>query len=256
VVAGSLTKKPDIFGQPPIMGLYWTLGTELVFYFCCWLIWRLDWLDNARILAGLVVGFSLAWLAVKGAKQFGLVGEDVSASWKNLPRHLAIMFWGAYFRIVYDETKGFRESVRRNRKGWTLLALTLVILLVGGARQYRFLIHPSTNWFSAYVVAPVLFCVWVAWLRVQNRVAAWLGRISYSIYLFHHAVMIPLFSWVAWESNAALRAWPLPLYLICTLLVTIAVSAAVFYAVELPAIAMGKRLAGRRAGDIGVQAAP
>jgi peptidoglycan/LPS O-acetylase OafA/YrhL len=68
--------------------------------------------------------------------------------------------------------------------------------------------------------------------------------------------MIPLFSWVASESNVALRGGPLPLYLIVTLLVTIALSAAVFYAVELPAIAMGKRLAGARAEDIGVQAAP
>ena len=256
MVAANFTMVPDLFGQSPIMGLYWTLGTELVFYFCCWLIWRLNWLDNARLLAGLVVGFSLAWLAVEGAKQLGAIGDDISASWKNLPRHLGIMFWGAYFRIVYDETKGFRESLRRNRKIWTLVALTLVILLVGGPRQYRFLIHPSTNWFSAYVVAPLLFCVWIAWLRVQNRVFAWLGRISYSIYLFHHMVMIPLFSWVAWESNAALRGWPLPLYLIITLLVTIAVSAAVFYAVELPAIKLGKRLAGRRATELGMQAAP
>ena len=129
-------------------------------------------------------------------------------------------------------------------------------MLIGGARQFRFLIHPSTNWFSAYVVAPVLFCAWVAWLRVQNRLFAWLGRISYSIYLFHHVVMIPLFSWVAWESNAALRGWPLPMYLIITLLLTIAVSAAVFYAVELPAIAVGKRLAGGRATELGTQAAP
>jgi hypothetical protein len=48
----------------------------------------------------------------------------------------------------------------------------------------------------------------------------------------------------------------LPLYLIIPLLVTIAVSAAVFYAIESPAFAMGKRLAGRRAVDTGVQAAP
>ena len=256
MVAANFTMVPDLFGQAPIMGLYWTLGTELVFYFCCWLIWRLDWLDNARILAALVVGFSLAWLIIKGAKQLGAIGNDLSASWKNLPRHLGIMFWGAYFRIVYDETKGFREAVRRNRKIWVLLALTLVIVLVGGPRQFRFLIHPGTNWFSAYVVAPLLFCLWIAWLRVQNRVFAWLGRISYSIYLFHYAAMIPLASWVAWENNTALRGWPRPLYLLVALLVTIAVSAVVFYAVELPGIAMGKRLAGRRAGDIGTQAAP
>jgi peptidoglycan/LPS O-acetylase OafA/YrhL len=247
---------PDLFGQPLIIGLYWTLGTELVFYFCCWLIWRLDWLENPRMLSALVVAFTLAWLAVKGAKQFGAVGDDLSASWKNLPRHLGIMFWGAYFRIVYDETKGFRESIKRNRKIWTLVTLTLLIVLIGGPRQFRFLIHPGTNWFSAYVVAPLLFCVWMAWLRVQSQVVAWLGRISYSIYLFHYALMIPLASWVALESNAGWRGWPLPLYLIITLLVTIAVSAAVFYAVELPAIKLGKRLAGPRATDLGIQAAP
>ena len=256
LVAANATMVPDLFGQSPIMGLYWTLGTELVFYFCCWLIWRFGWLDNARILAGLVVGFSLTWLAVKGAKQLGAIDDDISAAWKNLPRHLGIMFWGAYFRIVYDETKGFRESIRRNRKVWTLVALTLLIVLIGGTRQFRFLIHPSTTWFSSYAVAPLLFCVWVAWSQVRNRAFAWLGRISYSIYLFHLIVMVPLASWVALEGNAALRGWPAVVYLILTLLITIAVSATVFYAVELPAIKLGKRLAGRRAVDIGVQAAP
>ena len=256
LVAANLTMVPDLFGQQPIMGLYWTLGTELVFYLLCWLIWRVGQLDNPRILIGLVVGLSLVWLAVKGAKQLGAIGEDVSAAWKNLPRHLAIMFWGAYFRIVYDETKGFRESIRRNRKVWTLFALMLLIVLIGGSRQFRFLIHPSRHWFSAYVVAPFLFFAWIVWLRVQNRAMAWLGRISYSIYLFHHVVMIPLVWWVALESNAALRGWPIVFYVVPTLLVTIAVSAAVFYAVELPAIALGKRLGGRRAMDAGIQAAP
>ena len=36
-----------------------------------------------------------------------------------------------------------------------LVGLTLVILAVGGPRQFRFLIHPSRTWFSAYVVGPV-----------------------------------------------------------------------------------------------------
>ena len=256
MVGANITMLPDVFGQPPVMGLYWTLGTELTFYFSCWLIWRFRRLEDPRTVAVLVVAFSLAWLGIKGAKQLGAIDDDISAAWKNLPRHLGIMFWGAYFRIVYDETKGFRESINRNRKIWTLAALTLVILAVGGNRQFRFLIHPSRTWFSAYVVAPVLFCAWVAWLRVQNRVFAWLGRISYSIYLFHLVVMIPLFSLVALESNAALRGYPIAVYVIFTLLLTIAVSAAVFYAVELPAIKMGKRLAGGRAIDVGMQAAP
>jgi peptidoglycan/LPS O-acetylase OafA/YrhL len=256
MVAANFTMVPDLFGQPPVMGLYWTLGTELIFYFSCWIVWRFGRLEDPRFLACLVIGLSLAWFGVKGAKQMGAIDNDMSAAWKNLPRHLGIMFWGAYFRIVYDETKGFRESVRRNRKVWMLAGLTLVILALGGARQFRFLIHPTQAWFSAYVVGPVIFCLWVVWLRVRNPVLAWLGRISYSIYLFHHVVMIPVAVWIALESRAALRGWPVALYLIPTLVITIAVSAAVYYGVELPAIKLGKRLVGRRAMELGTQAAP
>jgi peptidoglycan/LPS O-acetylase OafA/YrhL len=220
------------------------------------LIWRLGRLEDPRFLAWLVIGLSLAWFAVKGAKEMGAIDNDISAAWKNLPRHLGIMFWGAYFRIVYDETKGFRDSIRRHQKVWTLAGLTLVILAVGGARQFRFLIHPTHNWFSPYVVAPIIFCLWVVWLRVRNPALSWLGRISYSIYLFHHVVMIPVAAWVAGNNGAAFRGWPVVCYLIFTLIITIAVSAAVYYTVELPAIQLGKRLAGRRAIDLGTQAAP
>jgi peptidoglycan/LPS O-acetylase OafA/YrhL len=166
------------------------------------------------------------------------------------------MFWGAYFRIVYDETKGFRESVRRNRRVWMLVALTLVILAVGGSRQFRFLIHPSRNWFSAYAVAPIVFGVWVIWLQIRNPIMAWLGRISYSIYLFHHVVMIPVAVWIAADNHAAFQGWPTAIYLGITLVLTVAVSAIVYYAVELPAINLGKRLVGRRTADLGIQAAP
>jgi peptidoglycan/LPS O-acetylase OafA/YrhL len=256
MVAANFTMLPDVLRQPPVMGLYWTLGTELTFYFSCWLIWRVRRLEDPRTVAVLVVALSLVWLGIKGAKQMGGINDDISAAWKNLPRHLGIMFWGAYFRIVYDETKGFRESIRRNRKIWMLVALTVVIVAVGGARQFRFLIHPNRTWFSAYVVAPVLFSLWVVWLRVRNPFVAWLGRISYSIYLFHLVVMIPLAVWVAAESHGAWRGWPVVVYLIPALLLTIVVSAIVYYSVELPAINLGKRLAGRRAIDLGTQAAP
>jgi peptidoglycan/LPS O-acetylase OafA/YrhL len=256
MVAANFTMVPDLFGQPPIMGLYWTLGTELVFYLLCWIIWRVGRLEDVRLLATLVVSLSVMWLAVKGAKQFGALDDDISAAWKNLPRHLGIMFWGAFFRIVYDQTNGFRALGKRDWKMWMLAGLTAVILAVGGARQFRFLIHPGTIWFSAYVVGPVVFCVWIIWLRPRNPLLAWLGRISYSIYLFHHAVMIPVAGWIGAENHRAFRGWPTVLYLVPTLLLAVALSAGIYYAVELPAISLGKRFVGRRVMQQAAHAAP
>jgi peptidoglycan/LPS O-acetylase OafA/YrhL len=256
MVAANLTMVPDLWNQPPIQGLYWTLGTELVFYFLCWGIWRIGRLEDTRFLAALVIVLSLSWLAVKGAKQLGAIDDDVSAAWKNLPRHLGIMFWGAFFRIVYDETKAFRHTVRGNRRIWMLAGLTFVVLAVGGSRQFRFLIHPERVWFSAYVVGPIVFGVWIIWLRVQNGVMAWLGRISYSIYLFHHVVMVPIAIWLGGESHAAFRGLPASVYLLITLLGTVGLSALVYYSVELPAINLGKRLAGRRVMEQAEHAAP
>ena len=255
-VTANITMLPTLFGQSYVMNLYWTLETELVFYVACWLIWRLGWIENPRVLAGAVVGFTLLWFGVKGGMNLGAVADDLSASWKNLPRHLGIMFWGAYFRVVYDETSGFRAAIHANRKMRVLIALTILIVVAGGARQFRFFVHPSEMWFSPYVTGPVVFWLWIAWWRVRFSPLAWMGKISYSIYLFHLPVVTPLAWWIALEQNAAWHGWPMAVYIIPTLSLTVLVAAAVYYAVELPAIKLGKRLAGSRAGEFGTQAAP
>ena len=253
MVAANATMLPVLFGQPQILVAYWTLETELVFYVVCWLVWRGGWLENERVLAGLVVGLSLLWYAFKGLKGAGVLPNEISAGWKTLPRHLGIMFWGAYFRLVYDQTAGFRQSLRNNRSVRLLVILTAVILVVGGPRQFRFFVQPGRSFLAPYVVGPVIFGVWVVWLRVRNPLLVWLGKISYSIYLFHLAVLAPFLFWVG---RGGLRGWPVAGFVVPMLGLTVAVSAAVYYLVELPAIHLGKRLAGPRATAAGVQAAP
>ena len=255
LVAGNATMLPVLFGQPQILNSYWTLETELVFYVICWLLWRGGWLENERVLAGLVVGMSLAWFAFKGLKGIGVLPGDTSAGWKNLPRHLGVMFWGAYFRIVYDQTDGFRQELRNNPKVRLLIILTLVVMVVGGPRQFRFFVQPSRGFLMPFVTAPLLFWAWVAFGRVRNPVLAWLGKISYSIYLFHLVVLFPFLFWIAHGGGSPLSGRPVAVYVVPILLLTVVVSAVVYHLVELPAIKLGKRLAGRRAA-MGVQAAP
>ncbi len=247
LVAANATMLPRLLHAPLVLGVYWTLETELVFYAGCWALWRGGWLENRRVLVGLIVGLCVAWWATRGLIGAGVLPSNLPASWKALPRHLAIMFWGAFFRVLYEETEGFRARWTGHRQVWLLAGLGLLLMMMDGPKGFRITWRPHLVLPSAYTVAPLLFALWVAAWRVRWGALAWLGRVSYSFYLFHLVVAVPLLAWVALTPNAAWRGWPLGGYMGVALVLTVGVSAAVYYGVERPAIALGKRLAERAA---------
>lgn len=119
---------PAVFGQPALVGVYWTLNIELIFYGLCLVLHRLGRLDGRGTLVACVLAFAgtrrTSYLVSK------LTGVDV-----GLPEEggvwmvsLALMFWGALFRSVYDETGGFRQQPWRRAGPWLLLGVTVALL--------------------------------------------------------------------------------------------------------------------------------
>jgi peptidoglycan/LPS O-acetylase OafA/YrhL len=72
------------------------------------------------------------------------------------------------------------------------------------------------------------------WLA--SRPLLWLGKISYSLYLWH----LPVIAWVAWQSGelAAGDFWP---YFAACLLLVLVVASASWWLVERPAQAWAAR---------------
>ena len=249
LVLANATMLPRLLHAPLVLGVYWTLETELAFYALCWVLWRGDSLENRRVLVGLIVGFCAAWLVLRGLVQIHALPANLPAPWKALPRHLALMCWGAFFRVVYEETDGFRAPLAGNRQVWLLAGLGLLLMGLDGPKGFRVWPGPPLIAPSAYVTAPVIFALWVAAWRVRWSALAWLGRISYSFYLFHLVVTVPLVTFLQRTPDAAWRGRPLALYMGAAFVLTTALSALVYYAVERPCIALGKRLAGRMTND-------
>ena len=50
IIAANITMLPDLLGQEQIIGLYWTLETELAFYFLCWILFINRNINNPLVL--------------------------------------------------------------------------------------------------------------------------------------------------------------------------------------------------------------
>ena len=61
LIAANATMLPGLFGQPRVMGLYWTLETELIFYALCWGLYRSGAMARAWTLPVLVAVLLLMW---------------------------------------------------------------------------------------------------------------------------------------------------------------------------------------------------
>lgn len=246
-LAANATMAPGLLGQTPLLGLYWTLQIELVFYFFCLVLYLLGGLKQTRVLSACVI---LAALLPRIAHKIGLLFgvryhlPDPTITWTI---SLAVMFWGAVFRRVYDETGGFRRGAITHAGTWglALLFLALIDLPDPGIKWAIFdrqalALHPHT----VIILPLVVFTLWIAFLRVDHTVLTFLGVISYSLYLFHPVVLYSLLYLIGWHEAAYRPNLPLWVWLLLCTGLSIALASAMYRWVERPGIAFGKRWEG------------
>lgn len=225
-VVANATMLPGLFGREPLTGLYWTLETELYFYFACLFVFWSGMLHRIGALSLLTVFFSVAFIAISALH---LLPEGVSGPHKALPLHLAIMFWGATFRKAWDEGRYTSLS---------FLSATVAVVLSSSAILAYGLKNIDPKQISnglAYLFALVLFATFATRIRITLRPIAWVGRISYSIYLLHPAAFsaVPIILTIG---------APLSLYLLVAVCASVAVAWVSYILVEVPSIKMGAAL--------------
>jgi len=236
----NLTLLQDFFGVTPAEGVYWTLRVEWMFYLLCVGLLLLHSLGNARRL--FVVAASLSALYVlemlllwwNGRHFFGI-------EWTLTFLNLSLMFAGALYRKLVADGEwradpwlaaGFAGFL-----GGHLLVMPLVSAMAIGLRG---------NAIVVYALGIALFIVGTSIVRIRSRLTDWLGRVSYSFYLFHPIVFMALLWPLRRLPEASWwRAQHLGVYLIANALLTAALATLVFHWVERPGIEIGRRLARR-----------
>lgn len=247
----NLTMIQGLLGVPDVMGLYWTLRIELLFYGVCVVLFMLRLLHQPRWLAAALFASLLSGLAV-AAYRLHPASAGILLDYRPVyGLYLAIMFWGALFRRWNDEqlSSGV-NSFSRPLKA-ILILFPLVLCLSPLVVTIAYNLVPSAyspnilRLFLPIAIGLGLFVVFSTILKINNRLCTWLGKISYSLYLFHPLVFYPLFVLVRDERLPALNGAHLSTYLLLSVLGSIVLSAAIYYVVEKPAIQLGRKLAGR-----------
>lgn len=225
------TMLQQFFGIPNVIGLYWTLQIEIVFYAVCLATFLAGRLGDRRAIMGLFAVMLLGALALAGLRFATGKGLPVA-----LPLSLAVMFLGFLYRKADDRVGPF---------GWRPLAIAIAVFLVALPPilylAYRGETGIGASW-QRYVVtyysATAAFFLLTRTVRLTGRILPYLGKISYSIYLFGAVMQLVLLgvlprSWLAGH---------LQLFALMVVLVTILVAIPLYHLVEEPGIRAGRRL--------------
>ena len=253
----NLTMIQSVFGAPDVLGLYWTLRLELIFYIACALLFTFKVLQQPRwLVVGMFGGpivFAVLPRCVHWLNPQWLNPASAGPLLNYLTEYglfIAIMFWRALFRCWHDraqadDTQHFSRVV--------LVVFILFALGICAAPLLTWMFYaylPSALASKLSVFMPLvslglgLFILLSTKLKLNHRVSTWLGEISYSMYLFHPIVFYTLFVLLRDRHLPWLAEAHLAVYLLLSVLGSIAFSAIIYYAVEKPMIRWGRKLSG------------
>jgi peptidoglycan/LPS O-acetylase OafA/YrhL len=230
--AVNLSMLQQFVGIPNLIGVYWTLQVELIFYVLCAALFLLRRAGAEHRLA-----FGFLACAVLAAAARGALGMRIPVA---LALALALMFWGSVWRryVVDRDPQALRWSLRF--LGAFALLMPLISVL-GYDTDLGF--HETWHRYALSYFSAVALVIVLTVCKTQGPVLSWLGRISYSIYLFHPLVLAAYFMLVP------VTAFAPYVHVAFVIAITLCVAQLVYVLVEAPAMRYGRRL--REKGPLG-----
>ena len=232
-VVVNMTMLEALFAVPFVLGPYWTLIIELAFYFFAALLYKAGRLHSTVVALSLVAAFA-------GGSVLLTFGSNLTGHYlrANLALNLSLMFLGLVLRL--GDEKG-AAAEKKYELGGLALVLGAIIFsaMLGGDRAGP--LFTTTSFTSGYVLAVLCFLVSRAQVLRLPRFFAWLGAISYSVYLFHEVVLSAADPALSRTSSGVSH---LLIMILCAALV-IAISTLVYFLVEKPSIRHGRAIVKR-----------
>lgn len=233
-VIANVTMLQQFFGYENIIGVYWTLQIELVFYGLSVVLFMLGWLDRPSFVAGILTGLLMTALLLAALRHETGISLPVA-----LPLGLAVMFWGLLWRMTVDRDHASRRLFLYSTFFILFMILPISVLAYSadtgfGETWYKYVI--------SYWMAMFIFAFFTVYVKIAHPLFVYLGTVSYSLYLFG-PIGQELANIIIKDS---LYTLPVHVFVLLAVFLSIVIASFVYRFVEAPAIRIGRRLAGRQ----------
>ncbi|MCG8158731.1 acyltransferase [Brenneria goodwinii] len=217
-------------GKKNIIGVYWTLFIELIFYvICIFLAWKKILWDERKMINMFYV-FILLSVAISVAR-FILHKKFPAA----IPLGLSLMFLGCAWRFYILEGREYAKSQVSK-----MICVCIVATFISSYLSYSWdsqTDEPWQNFAFAYFISIILFIVFTKYIRINSSFMCFLGAISYSLYLVHDPV-IRVFK----EISPFIQHEYGSHYKILAIISSICIASVLYVIVEKPSIAVGRAI--------------
>lgn len=180
----NITMLQKFVGQQDIIGVFWTLQIELIFYCICALLFYSGLLFNETAILRafyLLLVFSFILAGVRFATDIKLPVV--------VPLGLAVMFLGLLYRR-YEKKEGTLDGKKMLNIFAVFVILLLPISFMAYNKDYGF----GEKWYKYFVSYSVALLIFVAFSKYKwhTKTLVYLGAISYSLYLLHPVIGMDL----------------------------------------------------------------
>ncbi|CAI0934849.1 acyltransferase family protein [Serratia grimesii] len=226
-ILANMTMVQTALGVRDIVGVYWTLFIEIVFYFLCVISFGFGLLNRPgfNFTSSL---FMLCCAIVMGiAKRKFEVALPVA-----LPLALSLMAFGGLWRAYLLEGNLAAKKLAKTYIVIFLFVIPMVSFLSYGMEPGHTLRYTLT-----YYLSMLSFVLLTTRLKIKNKYMVFMGVISYSMYLIHPSLLIVYESLIADFSEGGRYFFG-----VIGVILTLPVSYLVYRFIELPSIKLGRKV--------------
>lgn len=236
----------EYIGFESVQGIYWTLHVEIVFYMLCAVLFLFYISDDDKVLALCVIVCILVFVFTRMAiALLHIEPRFMLHAFGMLALHISIMFWGALVRLRFErKVHSYTASTVMYGYGAGFAVLLFTTIILGVLSKLPL----DSDYFRlgvAYPLALLVFALGCYSKMLGNRATIYLGRISYSLYLFHNTVICMVYFFISRGGMQMSTAWSLLMAIVASIFLTIVCASLTFRFVEQPLIKLGAVLAKR-----------